>query len=82
MHPYFMYPVFNALGLAIIIWTVPWKVYALWLAARHGHKKWFVALVVLNTLAILEIYYVFKVAKKTWPQVKHDFRHAWESITK
>ena len=41
------------------IWTVPWKGIALWKAARNGHNRWFVALLILNTLAILEIVYIF-----------------------
>jgi hypothetical protein len=80
--PYFMYPVFSAIGIVVILWTLPWKIYAVWLAAKHDQKKWFVALIVLNTLAILEIIYVFHILKKTWPEVKADFRHAWDSITK
>jgi len=48
----------------IIAWTLPWKAMALWKAARNSHKKWFVALLILNTLAILEIIYIFYFAKK------------------
>lgn len=46
------------------IWTIPWKGVALWKAARNGHKVWFVALLILNTLAILEIIYIFAFSKK------------------
>ncbi len=48
----------------LVLWTLPWKGYALWTAARLKHRGWFVALLVLNTLAILEIIYIFHVAKK------------------
>ncbi len=37
------------------IWIIPWKGMALWKAARSDQIGWFVALLVLNTLAILEI---------------------------
>ena len=52
------------LVLLIALWTLPWKAWALWLAARRGEKWWFIALLVLNTLAILEIIYIFLVAKR------------------
>ena len=43
----------------ILLWTLPWKGVALWKAARNEHKWWFIALLVLNTMAILEIIYIF-----------------------
>ena len=47
-----------------LVWTLPWKGYALWLSARAGAKWWFIALLVINTLAILEIIYIFFVAPR------------------
>ena len=46
-------------------WTLPWKGVALWRAAERRDKAWFVALLVINTLAILEIIYIFVVSKKS-----------------
>ncbi|MFA6383076.1 MAG: DUF5652 family protein [Parcubacteria group bacterium] len=46
------------------IWTIPWKGVALWKAARRGEKIWFVVLLVVNTLAILEILYIFLFSKR------------------
>jgi len=46
------------------LWTLPWKTWALWLAARRGEKVWFIILLIVNTLAILEIIYIFVVAKR------------------
>jgi len=48
----------------IALWTLPWKGIALWKAARLDDKKWFVALLILNTLAILEILYIFIFSKR------------------
>ena len=48
----------------ILLWTLPWKGVALWKSARNEHKWWFIALLVLNTLAILEIIYIFFFSKK------------------
>ena len=45
-------------------WVLPWKGYALWSAAKLNHKYWFIALLILNTLAILDIIYIFFVVKK------------------
>lgn len=47
-----------------VAWTIPWKGVALWKAARNGHKWWFIALLVINTLAVLEILYIFVFGKK------------------
>ena len=49
----------------LLVWVLPWKGYALWLAARRGEKWWFIVLLVVNTLAILEIIYIFLIVKKT-----------------
>jgi hypothetical protein len=50
--------------VAIAIWTIPWKGVALWRAARNGSKIWFIVLLVFNTLALLEIIYIFFFSKK------------------
>ncbi len=52
-------PYFLIIVVFIILWTLPWKGYALWLAARNKHPWWFVVLLVVNTVAILEIIYIF-----------------------
>jgi methionyl-tRNA synthetase len=40
------------------VWTLIIKGYALWHAARNGQKEWFIALLVVNTLGILEVVYL------------------------
>ena len=42
-----------------IAWTLPWKAAALWRSARNGQRGWFAAILLLNTLAILDIFYLF-----------------------
>ena len=49
--------------LVLIAWSLVWKGLALWRAARRKEAIWFVVLLVLNTLGILEIVYYFFVAK-------------------
>lgn len=79
MYPFHVNVVEVLIALAIALWTIPWKVYAVWMTVKHNNKKWFVALLILNTFAILELYYIFKIAKKSWAEVKKDFREAWKS---
>ncbi len=62
--------------LILTIWAIPWKVYAVWTAAQRKEKAWFVSLIILNTFAILEIYYIFWIAKKNWTEVKDSFLNA------
>lgn len=47
----------------LIVWSLIWKGLALWRAARRGEKGWYVVLLVLNTLGVLEIIYYFLIAK-------------------
>ena len=42
-----------------VAWSLIWKGIALWHAARNGQKGWYVALLVVNTLGVLEILYLF-----------------------
>lgn len=44
--------------LVLTFWTIVWKGIALWIAAQEKSKKWFVAILVLNTFGILEIVYL------------------------
>ena len=50
--------------VVVLLWSITWKGLALWKAAQLSHKKWFVVLLVANTLGILEIIYIYFVAKK------------------
>jgi len=51
-------------AILAVAWTIPWKGVALWKAARNGSIIWFTALLLLNTLAILEILYIFVFSRK------------------
>ncbi len=46
------------------IWTLPWTGVALWMSARDGRKGWFIALLLINSLAGLEILYIFVFRKR------------------
>ncbi len=47
------------LYLPIVIWSLLWKGSALWLAASKRQLLWFLVLLVVNTLGLLEIFYIF-----------------------
>ncbi len=42
-----------------LIWSLIWKGIALWQSARKKHLVWFIILLVVNTMGILEILYIF-----------------------
>lgn len=50
--------------LPIIIWELYWKGVGLWRAAKLDHKKWFIAILILNTLGILPIIYLLILRNK------------------
>lgn len=45
--------------IALFVWVLVWKGMALWKAARREDKWWFIALLVVNTVGILEILYIY-----------------------
>ncbi len=52
--------------LLAVVWTLPWKGVALWKAAQKKDVPWFVALMLVNTLGLLEILYIFVFNKMEW----------------
>lgn len=51
------------LSLAVA-WSLVWKGIALWRAGRNGNLVWFIVMLIVNTLGILEIIYIFGFSKK------------------
>lgn len=61
----------SAFIIPVAIWSLFWMGIALWKAARNGSKVWFTVLLLVHTLGILDILYIFvfsrmgkKVSKK------------------
>lgn len=56
----------NPIFYVIIIWSIIWKGVALWHAARNKQLAWFVVLLIVNTIGLLEIIYLifFRKDKK------------------
>lgn len=54
---------FGIIILLLAVWTLYWKYRALWHAAKHDQKVWFIVLIPINTLGILEILYLYVFSK-------------------
>lgn len=54
----------DSLIFILFLWSLFWKGIALWKAAQHHQRNWFVVMLVLNTFGILELVYLFRFAKK------------------
>lgn len=70
-----VFPGLDSMGLSlmfiIIVWSLFWKGLALWHSGRKAEPVWFVVLLVVNTMGILEIIYLFGVLKL---KLSHLFR--------
>lgn len=56
MHPWLL--------TALILWSLVWKGFALWRAARADQLAWYVALLAVNTAGLLEIAYLLFFAPR------------------
>jgi len=54
----------------VLVWTLIWKGLALWISSRKSQKIWFVILLIVNTIGILDILYIFLFSKIKLPAVK------------
>ena len=57
-------PMWLTLFVIMMIWSLVWKGLALYRAANNQHKGWFVTLLIVNTVGLLEIAYLFTKGKK------------------
>lgn len=72
---YFSYWIFplGAFGFAVIgfllfiliVWSLVWKGLALWRAAHRSDKVWFAVFLIVNTLGILEVLYIYVFSKNS-----------------
>jgi len=49
--------------IPLLLWSLYWKALALWHSARRGNAIWFVVLLLVNTLGILDIVYLIIAGK-------------------
>lgn len=67
--------VFGPELLILLIWGIFWKGLALWHSAQRGHVWWFVIMLIINTAGILEIIYLFGIAKIKFDQLFSNKHH-------
>ena len=62
--------------IIVVLWSLLWKGLALWHAARRGQYWWFIILLLVNTMGVLEIIYLFFIAKLKVGELfdKHEHR--------
>lgn len=65
-----------AIAYILSVWQLIWKGIALWRASKNNQRNWFIAMLVLNTVGILELVYLFRFSKKrmTVDEIKHWFQ--------
>lgn len=64
------FALFTGIGFTVLlIWSLVWKAFALWTAAERREPWWFIAFLVVNTMGILEIVYLFAITKKGIPKM-------------
>jgi len=64
LFPDFKLPPNPILIYFILVWSFLWKGIALWRAGEFKQKNWFIAILIVNTVGILEMVYLFRFAKK------------------
>lgn len=72
-HPFAALGGFGFILFFLIAWSIVWKAWALWRAARVGSKGWFAVFLLVNTAGILEIIYLFAISKPSasvTPEIK------------
>jgi hypothetical protein len=60
---------FNALLIGGVL-SLPLKIMGVWRSAQNGQKGWFAALLILNSMGILELTYLFYFSKPDKKKLK------------
>lgn len=50
--------------IALMMWSLVWKAFALWHSARRSERVWFIIFLFVNTVGILEMIYLFWFVKR------------------
>lgn len=74
----------TTLFIIVALWAFIWKGLALWQSSRENQKFWFIALLTINTVGILEIAYLFYFAKKrlTFKKLLLILKTSFQSLRK
>lgn len=52
----------------IVIWSLVWMALGMWVAARKKHVIWYIVFLLVHTVGILEILYIFVFSKMSMKQ--------------
>lgn len=55
----------QALIVAAVAWSLAWKGASMWRAAKNDSKPWFVTLLAVNSMGILDSFYIFVVDRRS-----------------
>lgn len=64
MDPIQLFGTFMIFIIILGIWSMIWKGIGMWYSARDSRKGWFIAILILNTLGILPIIYIYLIRKR------------------
>ncbi len=62
-----LFPLFalgSILFMILFVAIIVLKGYALWTAAQRNEKGWFIALLIINSIGILELVYLYFIVEK------------------
>ncbi len=51
--------------IVLSLWSIIWKMIAMWKSARNNDLAWFIVIAIVNTLGILPIIYILLNKKKS-----------------
>ena len=54
----------NPLFLALILWSLVWKGFALWRAVKRNDKVWYIIMLTVNMAGLIEIVYLLMTRPK------------------
>ncbi len=55
--------------IPLIVWSITWKAFALWKAARNRQLGWFLFLFIINSAGVLEILYIYYYQRDKSPKI-------------
>lgn len=64
-HYYYISNGWLSVLLGLAVWSLIWKGIALWRAGNNKQLVWFIVMLILNTVGILEIVYILFFSKKS-----------------
>ncbi|HET8581188.1 MAG TPA: DUF5652 family protein [Candidatus Paceibacterota bacterium] len=73
----FYYGYFGVFVPIIILWSLFWQILGFWHASRKGHVVWFLVFLIIHTIGILEIIYIFAIEKTSIPAIFDDMKKAY-----